>query len=260
MKTTSKNLHDAKRNKNDEFYTMLKDIEKELQYYEHHFKDKIIYSNCDGSESNFVKFFQDNKDRLGYKEFLYSSSDFRQNLDLLERADIIITNPPFSLFRDFISLIEKYNKKYLVIGNMNAVTYKEVFGLIKSNRLWLGINQCHEFIQPDGSKKKFGNIGWFTNLEHNKRAEKIDLYKKYSKEDYPIYDNYDAIEVSKTCEIPEDYDGIMGVPISFLSKYNPEQFEIVRFRKGNDEKDLSINERCPYFRVLIKRKISENKT
>ena len=143
-----------------------------------------------------------------------------------------------------------------MIGSQNAITYKEVFPLIKENKLWLGVNLVKEFVQPDGMIKKFGNIGWFTNLQHHKRNEKLsesylfwDQYGGYEK-----YDNYDAIEVPKTALIPMDYDGVMGVPITFLNKYNPEQFEIIKFRKGDDDKDLRVNGKCPYFRILIKRK------
>lgn len=144
-------------------------------------------------------------------------------------------------------------KKFLIIGNMNAITYKEIFPYIKNNELWLGTQYVKEFISKYGEIRKFGNILWYTNLDHNKRHQEIDLYKRYNEEEYPKYDNYDAIEVSKVCELPMDYDGLMGVPITFLGKFCPTQFEIIKFRKGNDDKDLSVNGKCPYFRILIKR-------
>jgi hypothetical protein len=172
----------------------------------------------------------------------------------------VVTNPPFSLFREFLSLLFQYNKKFLIIGNMNAITYKETFKLIKNNKLWLGINSPKEFVQPDGSVKKFGNICWFTNLEHKRRNEPLFLYKQYNDKEYPKYDNYDAIEVSKTTDIPMDYDGVMGVPISFLTKYNPSQFEIVGIDREMMEKDHGYVSRFfirgseVYARILIKHK------
>ena len=149
--------------------------------------------------------------------------------------------------------MEEYGKKFLIIGSMNAITYKEIFPYIMENKLWLGMNHISEFIQPDGNKKKFGNILWFTNLPNQKRTEPMELWKEYNPEVYPKYDNYDAINVDKTYMIPKDYDEVMGVPISFLDKYCPTQFRIIKFRKGNDDKDLSINGVTPYFRILIQR-------
>ena len=146
-----------------------------------------------------------------------------------------------------------YNKKFLIIGNSNAITYKEIFPYLKSNEMWLGMNYVKEFIQPNGEIKKFGNICWFTNVQNPKRNRPLDLYRKYNPTDYPKYDNYDAINVDKVTDIPEDYDGVMGVPITFLDKYCPTQFEIVKFRKGDDDKDLSVNGYTPYFRILIKK-------
>ncbi len=159
--------------------------------------------------------------------------DFRspECIELLKEADIIITNPPFSLFREYVDQLIKHNKKFLIIGNKNAITYKETFKLIKSNKLWLGYTSPDDFIGPDG--KPTGNMQgltrWFTNLDVKKRHEKFILYKTYKgdEKDYPKYDNYDAIEVSKVKDIPMDYDGVMGVPVTFLDKYNPEQFEII---------------------------------
>jgi len=155
--------------------------------------------------------------------------DFRspECIDLLKQADIVCTNPPFSLFREYVAQLIDHNKKFLIIGNDNAIAYKEFFKYIKENKIWTGYNRVKEFRQPDGTIKKFGNVGWYTNLDTTKRHEKITPYKKYNPEEYPKYHNYDAIEVSKVADIPADYDGEMGVPITFLDKYNPDQFEII---------------------------------
>lgn len=300
------NLSNAKRAKNDEFYTQLSDIENELKHYKNHFAGKVVYCNCDDArESNFFRFFQKKFNDYGLKKLITTSynenghgsvlvyegdtngngkldehevkvselkgnGDFRSEecIELLKESDIVVTNPPFSLFREFIATLVQYDKKFLVIGNNNAITYKEIFPLIKENKLWLGFsdNKTMEFVMPDSYEKynyidkkgrKIGKvpaISWFTNLEHSKRNDEIILYKKYTPEEFPKYDNYDAIEVSRVCEIPKDYDGIMGVPITFLDKYNPSQFEIVKFRKGDDDKDLCVNGKCPYFRILIRKK------
>lgn len=203
---------------------------------------------------------------------LKGNGDFRSDecVELLKEADIVVTNPPFSLFREYIAQLIEHKKQFLIVGNQNAITYKEVFKLIKENLMWLGgclsyaafkVPGYYEeksnrfWIDETGQKwRSMGNICWFTNLDHKKRHEEMDLYKHYTPEEYPQYDNYDAINVDKTADIPMDYDGVMGVPITFLDKYNPEQYEIVKFRKGNDEKDLSINGKCPYFRILIRKK------
>jgi hypothetical protein len=192
---------------------------------------------------------------------LEGNGDFRSEecVEILKEADIVFTNPPFSLFRDFIALMEEHGKQFLVIGSQNAITYKDCFKLIKDNKMWLGVNTCKEFIQPDGTIKKFGNIGWFTNMNHHRRNLKMDLFQKYDPEMFPKYDNYDAIEVSKTCDIPEHYDGVMGVPITFLTKYNPEQFEILGQANsarwlGDIECLTIINGRKIYNRLLIKHK------
>lgn len=205
---------------------------------------------------------------------ILQTGDFRSGecIELLKEADIVVTNPPFSLFREFIGQLMKYQKSFLIIGNVNAITYKEIFPLIKTNKLWLGpsiTSGDRKFNVPDDyslnaagcgideNGRKFirvKGVRWFTNLDHQKRHEELDLVCHYSPEEYPKYDNYDAIEVSKTADIPFDYDGVMGVPITFLDKYNPSQFEIIKFRKGNDDKDLAINGKCPYFRILIRNK------
>lgn len=176
----------------------------------------------------------------------YGAGDFRSKecLELLDEADIVVTNPPFSLFREYVATLMDYDKKFVIVGNQNAITYKEAFPLLRDDRLWLGYNKVKEFVVPSadhpergnivtdgkgGLIAKFGNICWYTNLNIKKRHEDLLLYRRY-KEDpsrYPKYDNYDAIEVSKVKDIPEDYWGVMGVPITFMDKYNPEQFEII---------------------------------
>jgi len=202
--------------------------------------------------------------------------DFRssESIQLLKQVDIVVTNPPFSLFREYVAQLVKYDNKFLIIGNINAITYKEIFKLINENKAWLGINLgrgISGFIVPEnyelyGTETGIDNLGnrivspnnclWLTNLDTSKRHEDITLTKIYygNERDYPRYDNYDGINVNKTKDIPLDYSGVMGVPITFLHKFNPEQFEIIKFRKGDDEKDLSINGKCPYFRILIRNK------
>ena len=322
----NKSLHAANRAKNDEFYTELADIDKELRHYKHHFKNKTVYCNCDDPRvSNFFHYFSHNFETLGLKKLmatcyksqaadlfsqndseqavyliyegdkngnrvpdpseiqvlpLQGDGDFRSEecIALLKQADIVVTNPPFSLFREYVAQLVEYGKKFLIIGNKNAITYKEIFPLIKDDKMWLGVtpmgtdmlfgvpeHYAETLVQTkksgssyriiDGEVKARAQACWFTNLDHDKRHEELILYKRYTSEEYPHYDNYDAVDVSKVAEIPCDFDGAMGVPITFLDKYNPEQFEIIKFRKGNDEQDLSINGKCPYFRVLIKRKI-----
>jgi len=313
-------LRNAKTNKNDEFYTQLSDIESELQHYKSHFKNKIVFCNCDDARiSNFYKYFASNFNELGLKKLVaacykkqernlfntkedesgffveYTSTerkknklsatniipfkgdgDFRsaESIELLKQSDIVVTNPPFSLFREYVAQLVKYDKKFLIIGNINAITYKEIFKLIKKNKAWLGINLgrgISGFIVPEhyelyGTETHIDSSGnrivspnnclWLTNLDTFKRHEDITLTKRYlgNENEYLKYDNYDGINVNKTRDIPLDYEGIMGVPITFLHKFNPDQFEIIKFRKGNDEKDLSINGKCPYFRILIKNK------
>lgn len=309
-------LQKARQSKNDEFYTQLIDIESELKHYKSHFKNKIVYCNCDDPfTSNFYNYFASNFKELGLKKLIvscyraqkkdllmpefvengfyfeyegeenYSPSldnivyfdgdgDFRSlgSIELLKQSDIIVTNPPFSLFREYVAQLEKYNKNFLIIGNVNAITYKEIFRIIKENKAWLGINlgrSISGFIVPEhydlyGTETRIDSFGnrivssnnclWLTNLDTYKRHEDIILTKKYfgNEHKYPRYDNYDGININKTNDIPLDYDGIMGVPITFLHKFNPTQFEIIKFRKGDDEKDLSINGECPYFRILVK--------
>lgn len=165
----------------------------------------------------------------------FPAGDFRskESIALLKQADVVVTNPPFSLAREYIKFLEEQKKSFLIIGDLNWITYKEVFPLLKNNQMWLGYNSVKGFIQSNGNIKKFGNKLWFTNLDIQKRHEKLDLYKEYNPEDYPKYDNYDAININKVSDIPMDYDGMMGVPITFLDKYNPEQFEIFGITLGN---------------------------
>ena len=315
-KTQNALLNEAKKAKKDEFYTQLSDISNELKHYRKHFKDKVVYCNCDDPRvSNFFQYFALNFEKLGLKKLittcyknqsmdLFSQNDSEQaiyleyfgdkngnnlpdpeeigikplkgdgdfrskeSISLLTQADIIVTNPPFSLFREYVAQLIEHDKKFIIVGHQNALTYKEIFPLIKENKLWLGygfkggaghfINEHYEDYATAADRKegmiRVSGVHWFTNLEINKRHEDLILYKTYNEEEYPKYDNYNAIEVSKTKDIPMDYAGVMGVPITFLDKYNPDQFEIVKFRKGDDDKDLSINGKCPYFRILIKNK------
>jgi hypothetical protein len=306
---TNKLLQNAKKSKSDEFYTQLSDIESELQHYKSHFTDKVVYCNCDDpSISNFFNYFASNFKELGLKKLIAAgyrdnngcffeyagrveeknkptqndihyfkgNGDFRseESIELLKQSDIVVTNPPFSLFREYVAQLVKYDKKFLIIGNINAITYKEIFNLIKENKAWLGINLgrgISGFIVPEhyklyGTEARIDSLGnrivspnnclWLTNLDTSKRHEDIVLTKIYfgNEAKYPKYDNYDGINVDKTQDIPLDFKGFMGVPITFLHKFNPEQFEIIKFRKGNDEKDLSVNGKYPYFRILIKNK------
>lgn len=418
QKVANTNLHDAKKNKKDEFYTQLSDIENELKHYKEHFKDKIVYCNCDDPlQSAFFEYFFKNfkwldlkalittcyksqnyrevstedspkkayaikihrddvikdelinpqkhsiddidkvlsqmhplkdvesvlslslsnsqtqsqetlkafeankhklfenfraelesglpkestqKSKKSYKEpslfpldedkGLNNAGDFRSKdcIELLKLADIVVTNPPFSLFREYVAQLVEYDKKFLIIGNVNAITYKDTFDLIKDNKLWLGVSITsgdRKFYVPDstplnaagcGVEKVIQNgkeverrfirvkgVRWFSNLENKKRNEILETIASYKKnpEQYPKYDNYDAINVDKTIEIPLDYDGVMGVPITFLDKHNPKQFEIVAkmTTTGIDEFNFGypyINGKKIYARILI-RKIAE---
>lgn len=310
-------LDRARVSKNDEFYTLYPDIERELRYYESHFMNKTVYCNCDDVRfSNFYRYFADNFSRLGLKKLICScyrkdeanlfsprrehgfyyeytghenstpglddvehfegNGDFRseESTGLLKQSDIVVTNPPFSLFRNYLNQLITYGKKFLVISNINAITYKEVFLLIQSGKIWLGVNfgrGISGFIVPEnyplyGTETRTDENGcniispnnclWLTNLDTPKRHEIIPLTKQYfgHESEYPSYDNYPAINVDRTADIPADYCGAMGVPLSFLHRHNPEQFEILGFRKGNDGRDLRINGKCPYFRILIRRK------
>lgn len=286
----NKNLKQAREVKNDEFYTQLSDIEKELRHYKDYFKDKVVYCNADDPRvSNFFHYFSYNFEYLGLKKLittcyksqqidlfslqdseeavyleytgetdggrvptadnigihtLKGNGDFRSDecIELLKESDIVVTNPPFSLFREYLGQLIEYEKDFIILGNQNAITYKEVFPYIKEEKVWLGHNVgTQEFIIPkDAPEKtgqrvdekgikyqKFGNISWYTNLDIAKRHEELILYKKYNPEEYPKYDNYDGIEVDRIVNIPMDYGGIMGVPVTFMNNFNPKQFEIL---------------------------------
>jgi hypothetical protein len=313
----------ANRDKNDEFYTQLVDIEAELRHYKDQFKDKVVFCNCDDPyESNFFKYFAMNFNHLGlkkliatcfvgspisgnelplwetaglkdeepprepYKVVITEVPDVNEDgaidlsdveallrtdanvmtkltgdgsfsspecVALLDEADIVVTNPPFSLFRDFVASLVTRDKQFLILGNNNAITYSDIFKLIKVDRLWLGYNNGGEkwFRVPDDYDHtstearvkvvdgvrflSMGNVSWFTNLDTTKRHDSIALYKRFNADDFPKYDNYDAIEVGRYAEIPYDFDGTMGVPITFLDKYNPDQFEILGWTRGRDE-------------------------
>jgi hypothetical protein len=309
----NKNLNAAKTAKKDEFYTQMTDIERELQHYWKHFRDKVVLCNCDDPyESNFFKYFALRFNQLGLKKLIctcYNGSpvqgnelmidfgdfteepkkiaykveitevkdlngdgavdlsdvqyllkndknvigtlktgDFRdpECIELLKQSDIVVTNPPFSLFREYIGQLMEYEKKFLIIGNQGAIIYKEIFPSVINNKIWLGYGfkgGAAHFVSPyddiatandhrEGMIRVSG-VHWFTNMEIPKRNEEIDLVCRYSPEEYPQYDNYNAINVNRTQDIPCDYDGIMGVPITFLDKYNPNQFEIVWQASGN---------------------------
>ena len=365
----NKNLRQANKAKNDEFYTQLSDIEKEMRHYKDYFNGKVVFCNCDNPyESNFFKYFVMNFNYLGLKKLIatcYDSSpiigtqldlfdaktinietdrkkraykveitevtdenndgvtdpidvehliknnknvltllkgdgDFRseESLKILKSADIVVTNPPFSLFRDYIAQITEHNKQFIVIGNTNALTYKEIFKLIKEDKLRTGytnFNVGMYFYVPDDAEKyhkiennkkmvRVSTSCWFTNLPVSKHKELLTTYKKYTPAEYPKYFNYDAINVNAYSDIPCDYNGVMGVPITFLDKYNPDQFEILglgisqsgieagvkpyteehkKYRKevqkrGAVDGDLYMIEngavKVPYARVLIRKK------
>jgi hypothetical protein len=280
--------HDAKQ---DEFYTQLSDIERELMHYKKHFRGKVVYCNCDDPRvSNFFHYFSYNLKKLDIRKLIstcyknqsrdlfsrndseqaiyleYSGNnhetgvpdpekigikhlkgdgDFRsaESVDLLKQADIVVTNPPFSLFREYVAQLIEHDKKFVIVGNQNAISYKDIFNLILEKKLWLGnkngdmvfkvpdyyeARDTRYWVDDDGQKwRSMGNACWFTNLDIAKRHEDLILYKPYTPAEYPRYDNFDAIEVSRTLDIPVDYFGAMGVPITFLDKHNPDQFEIV---------------------------------
>lgn len=223
-------------------------------------------------------------DEIGVHQ-LDGDGDFRspECIELLKQSDVVVTNPPFSLFREYIAQLMEYGKKFLIIGNQNAITYKEIFPLLMQNQIWLGYKsgdmafrvpadsepRATRYWQDETGQKwrSMGNICWFTNLDHRKRHEELILYKTYSAEAYPYYDNYDAINVDRVTDIPVDFDGAMGVPITFLDKYNPEQFEILNandYRKNDNvpiklhglikDKDGAIKGKPTYARILIKAK------
>jgi hypothetical protein len=324
-KSLNNNLKKAKSGKNDEFYTELTDIEKELRHYKDHFKNKVVFCNCDDPRvSNFFHYFSYNFEALGLKKLittcyknqnsdlfsdhksekaiwleytgdkngdkvpnpeeiginsLKGDGDFRspESIELLKQADIIVTNPPFSLFREYVAQLIQYDKKFLIVGSLNAITYKEIFKFIKENKLWMGYGfsngnayfktpHLKEFASGVYNEEtglvKFRNVSWYTNIDLLKRHEDLILYKTYygNESEYPIYDNYKAINVNKVADIPVDYKGLMGVPITFIDKYNPEQFEIIGIDRVLVEEATGkvsrfrINDTEIYARIIIKNK------
>lgn len=264
----NRNLNKARTNKNDEFYTLYEDIENELQHYKSKFKNKVVFCNCDDyRKSNFVKFFRDNFADYGLKKLvathyvdntvdifdldkvsesycytfdginesvstLNGDGDFRskESVKILEEADIVVTNPPFSYFKEFLGQLVKYNKRFLIIGNMNALLYKETLRQLIDHKMWFSksLKSHHlSFATPNTNELTKITVQWFTNMEVDGNYEDIPLTMKYDDKLYPKYDNFDAIEVSAIKDIPYDYDGLMGVPITFIYRYNPNQFDIV---------------------------------
>lgn len=231
---SNENLRKAKQAKNDEFYTQYSDIEAELIHYKDQLRGKIIYCNCDTPDSNFVKFLTDMKNEWGIREVWHTSLDEGISFDspvakeLLAKCDIVITNPPFSITRErFVPMLEQSGKQFLFIGNLNMATMKEIFPLIRDNKLWTGYTHPKQFLQPDGSYKKFGNCLWWTNLKVDKELKLNPDKKYYGNEDkYPHYDNYDAINVDRLADIPSDYYGVIGVPVTFVEHYTPPMQQI----------------------------------
>ena len=328
-KAKNRSLGKARVAKEDEFYTQLPDIERELRHYRQHFKGKVVYLNCDDPRvSNFFHYFTYNFEALGLKKIiatcyknqnvdlfsqntseqsiwleytgdrngngvpdlveidikkLKGDGDFRseESINFLKQADIVVTNPPFSLFREYVAQLIEYDKKFLIVGNQNEITYREIFQLIRAGQIWLGHQSgdmkfrvpdyyaprnTRYWVDEEGNKwRSFGNACWFTNLDIAKRHEDLVLYKIYNPKDHPKFDFYDAIAVSRVTDIPIDFAGVMGVPITFLSKHNPKQFEIIGLLAGNIKglagipssaaKDGPyINGKLKYGRILIRRK------
>lgn len=296
--TVNLNLHMAKKHKDDEFYTQFSEVANEMSHYTNSFHNKTILCNCNNPNfSAFWQYFHLNFANLGLKKLIstyYSDScpvfkseytggfdsditvcsmhklngdgDFRSQecIDILNEADIVITNPPFSLFREYVSILIQYHKQFCIIGTLNAVKYKEIFPLFQSNMIWLGANNgdmafmvpfdseeraTRYWVDESGQKwRSLGNVVWLTNMDLSKRHTDIILTKHYSELHYPKYDNYDAIDVSKVVDIPMDYDFTMGVPITFFTKYNPNQFRIVgKLSNG------MIHGKKVYERILIRK-------
>ncbi len=292
-------LSNAKNSKKDEFYTQLEDINAEMVHYEEQFRDKIILMNCDDPTwSNFWRYFHIEFERLGLKKIiathyeygekpsykmeyeggndedfesgikteLTQNGDFRspECIELLKKADVVVTNPPFSLFREYVAQLIEYNKRFIIIGNVNALTYKEVFPLIKDNKVWFGASihsGDRKFYVPndyplnasgcgtDSDGRKFirvKGVRWYTNMDYKARHSDLETAYYYSKKAqlypdlYPKYYNYDAININKTSEIPMDYEDIMGVPITFFDSYNPDQFEIIGLTSLADTMDKPV--------------------
>lgn len=292
------NLRAAKSAKNDEFYTQYNDIANELSHYREQLQGKRILCNCDfdasnplgkwevynekeglilpegftHTECNFIQYFIDKitlDKKNGTKEWAIKSltatginpvTGYGLRFEDVDYSnyDVVITNPPFSLFGDFINVMMKNNMKFLVIGNKNAITRKDIFYMMKNNEIWLGYTQPEDFKDINGEKtgKMQGLTKWFTNIEIKKKHSKLILVDDYNLEDYPKYDNIDAINVDRTSKIP-DYDGVMGVPITFLDKYSPDQFEILGITNSYDAGLAYINGNIVYARLLIKKRGEE---
>lgn len=270
----NKHFFTAKANKNDEFYTKLEDIENELAHYTDFFKDKVVYCNCDSPDhSNFWKYFYDNFQPLGLKRListyldntqsfkteydgesmiktpLIGNGDFSSDecVEILKECDVVVTNPPFSLWRQFIHLLILYNKRFLAIGNKTAVIYRELFYKVKENKVWFVYTVPKEFITPDGTTKKVSGIcRWYTNIEPRPNIEDVKLVV-FDLSKYGRYSNYMAVNVDNIKQIP-DTNEILGVPVTFLDKYNPEQFEILGM-SGDRE---FVESSCDFFIPVTK--------
>lgn len=361
-KNGNKALGEAKKQKKDEFYTQLSDINAELRHYTQHFADKVVFCNCDDPyESNFFKYFAANFNALKLKRLIatcYAGSpvagrqldlfedepktpegkrriphkivinevtdvngdgridladvewlikndknvltrlegdgDFRsaECVRLLKESDIVVTNPPFSLFREYVAQLVQYDKKFLILGNKNAIHYKEIFSIIQDNQMWLGYtptsreiyfdvpqsfidaalsqNKDRTIVSRNGKFMARSSSIWYTNLDHKKHHEEFVFIRRYNPVDYPKYTNYNAIDISKAADIPEDWDGLMGVPDTFLERYNPDQFEIVGLGAGDLAKEIGVKknfrgrtdvalridgkDKCPYSRIIIRRR------
>lgn len=303
FKSNNKNLNAAKSAKNDEYYTQYEDIEKAVACYKGYFKNKVVFCNCDDVEwSNFPKFFHNNFHNLGLKLLICShlnnsatgtatiydgekitgktlsgdnnnAGDFnsKDSIALLDMSDIVVTNPPFSLFRDFVDLMFAHNKKFLIIGHLNAVKYSKIFPHLKDNEMWVGSTPVSWFrlnskeitnpkIQKMGDDgyvyQHFGNTCWYTNLGYIPSDKPLKLNKQYNPNEYTKYDNYDAID-SKTNDIPMDYDGVIGVPISYMQKHNPDEYELIGTLGAGGEFNYGkamINGSEKFPRILIRRK------
>ena len=298
MANTSQSLTDARINKKDEFYTTYEDISLEMPYYKEYFKSKSILLPCDDPTiSNFYQYFKNNFSELKLKELvavhyaeetysrvyngaeekdikLNGNGDFRneETLNLIKKCDIVVTNPPFSLFTEFIDILEQHNKKYLILGNINSITCKNIWELVRYNKLWLG-KTIHsggrKFYVPndypldaftcgiDTNGRKFikvKGVRWFTNIEYADMYHDLELTETFSEDKYPQYDNCSGIvEISKTKEIPKDYNGLMGVPITFIDKYNPRQFKILGMDKDLIKSRFILNGKKLYARIVIQR-------
>lgn len=293
--STNANLRKADKNKDDEYYTLSTDIELELNHQEYapQFRDKVVYLNCDSPESEFWKFFMHKFNLWGIKKLiathyettgqrahkwervsnattkipLFDNGDFASTecIEILRTADIVVTNPPFSLFRKYINLLMQFNKKFLIIGSINAITYKEVFPLLKNNEVWIGYTHPKKFLRAGGEIKELRNIAWYTNIPIRKRQLPLTLS---GEKELEKFDNYNILNCNKVKDIPKNYYEPIAVPITYMEKHCPEQFEIldaigryaildyfsknkeIRQRKSHS---CNINGKSTYFRIIIKR-------